>query len=327
MQTRMLTSCPWNDSLTPQPGPKRVRLPLPRVNCLSFSCLALLFAGAVVPAHAAALFYVITDSLSVTTDNVATEGTVERTYNTLAGSNLSIANFGATLTNDGSPNVLGLTSSFDQTSAATGAFSAASFAAADLSTGLLRASVSNVGNGPHGGAQAVFSDTLTFTIPGATDSTITDVGIHYVVHGLFDTDRGSVDLPLLFGSAEVDPQWFSIQAPSFHSNFGWASETVNQLDTQNFDFTGFIAVTGANPVVQFSAAINLDCSGIVSCNTDFSHTGAVTLNLPSGVTFSSASGVFLTAAPQAGVPEPTTLVLFGLGLAGIGLARRKRTAS
>jgi hypothetical protein len=321
MQTQALPPSSSKLPFAPHRGPK--------IDCLSLCCLALLLTGAVVPANATAItgYYVITDSKSVATNNVDTEGSVEMVYNTTNGSTTSITNIGATLTNSGSPNVLGLTSSFDQTSAAVGTFTSASYAAADLSTGWLKASVSNVGDGPFSSSQAAFSDTLTFAIPGATSTTVTDVGIHYVVHGSFDTDRGSVDLPLLFGSAQVDPQWFATQAPSFHFNFGWVSETVNTLDTQDFDFTGFIAVTGANPVVQLSAALNLDCSGIVSCDTDFSHTGTISLVLPGGTTYSSASGVFLTNQSTSAAPEPGTLFLLGLGLAGIALARNRGRAN
>jgi hypothetical protein len=288
-----------------------------------------MLAGGVVPAEADILYYVITDSKSTTTNNSNVVGSVEMIYNTTNGSTTNTTNIGnPTLTNSGSPNTLGLKASFDQTSAATGAFSSASYAAADLSTGLLKASVSNMGNGPTATSDASFFDTLAFSIPGAAPSQVTDLGVHYVVHGLFDTNRGSVDLPLLFGSAEVDPQWFATQAPAFHANFGWTSETVNQLDTQDFDFTGFIAVTGANPVVSLSAALNLGCSGVVSCNTDFSHTGTVGLVLPSGVTYQSASGVFLTAGQASPVPEPSSIVLLGLSLAGIGIGFvRRRTAA
>jgi hypothetical protein len=289
--------------------------------------LALLLAGGVVPAEADSLFYVVTDSKSVTTNNSNIEGSVEMVYNTTNGSTTTTTNFGASLTNSGSPNTLGLTSSSDQTSATTGAFTSASYASASLFTGLLRASVSNSGNGPNASSTAQFFDTLTFSIPGATSSTVTDVGVHYVVHGLFD-DTGSVDLPLQFGGGLVDPQWIGVQAPSFHFNVGWLSETVNQLDTQDFDFTGIIAVTGANPVVDINASINLVCAGVVSCSTDFSHTGTVSLALPTGVTYTSASGVFLQGA-QSPVPEPSTFVLLGLSLAGIsiGSVRRKRRSS
>jgi hypothetical protein len=65
----------------------------------------------------------------------------------------------------------------------------------------------------------------------------------------------------------------------------------------------------------------------LSVRTTSSTTGAITLNLPTGVTYSSASTVFLTNQGSSAAPEPGTLLLLGLGMAGIGLARRKGIAS
>jgi hypothetical protein len=47
---------------------------------------------------------------------------------------------------------------------------------------------------------------------------------------------------------------------------------------------------------------------------DYSNTGQLSLMLPSDVTYTSASGVFLTQAASS-APEPSSLLLIGLGLA------------
>lgn len=57
--------------------------------------------------------------------------------------------------------------------------------------------------------------------------------------------------------------------------------------------------------------------------TDFSHTGTLSLTLPEGVTYTSRSGSFLSQV--ATVPEPSTLALLGISLAGLGFGRRKKT--
>ncbi|MBI1200442.1 MAG: PEP-CTERM sorting domain-containing protein [Phenylobacterium sp.] len=56
---------------------------------------------------------------------------------------------------------------------------------------------------------------------------------------------------------------------------------------------------------------------------DFLHTGAIGVQAPSGVDYSSASGVFLT--DTGAVPEPATwaVMILGFGLAG-GTLRRRR---
>jgi hypothetical protein len=61
-------------------------------------------------------------------------------------------------------------------------------------------------------------------------------------------------------------------------------------------------------------------------SADFSNTARIRLEgIPVGVTFKSESGVFLTGgSPVSSVPEPDTLTLMGLGIAGVmGFARRR----
>jgi hypothetical protein len=76
---------------------------------------------------------------------------------------------------------------------------------------------------------------------------------------------------------------------------------------------------------QMVVPINRDMSLVeyYSMTTDF--TSKVHLSLPTGVTFTSESGVFANS-PIAAVPEPETyaMLLAGLGLMGAFVRRRKQ---
>ncbi|MEO7056793.1 MAG: PEPxxWA-CTERM sorting domain-containing protein, partial [Caldimonas sp.] len=106
---------------------------------------------------------------------------------------------------------------------------------------------------------------------------------------------------------------------------GWQSYSFSNQTPQGFDFSGVLRVGDLERDV-FHLGLNLDCS----CATcDFMHTGSIGLSLPEGVSYTSDSGVFLTAGslPVSPVPEPETwaLMLAGLGIVGHFTRRRKET--
>jgi hypothetical protein len=293
------------------------------------SCwVALLLAGAAGPAPADTLFYVLTDSQSAA-GNASTdvEGDIENVYNSTVGATQSLSNLGFSYTATGSPNVLGLTSSFDQTSAdAGGGNASSSYAAADLGAGIVRAYANSPAANAYSTSNTEVYDTLTFNIPGATSSTTTLLTMGVTLDGTFNvgTNGGdTVETKFLFGSAIAETEWSGTIAPAFTQLAGFTSDTYS-LSTSDYIFQGTIAVQGANPVVQVYFQLLLSCEAFSVCSEQYQDTGALSLSLPSNVTYTSASGVFLTSS----VPEPSTLVLAGLSLAGLwAVARRRKTLS
>jgi hypothetical protein len=82
----------------------------------------------------------------------------------------------------------------------------------------------------------------------------------------------------------------------------------------------FNAAVGTPFTLDYSLRLDAALGG----NLDFLSTGALSFNLPPGITISSAAGY---PAPAQVVPEPTTLVLLGAGFVGtaaVGWRRRRR---
>lgn len=227
----------------------------------------------------------------------------------------------ATFNFAGSPNILGLTSAYDSLTTSDSSSTSTSYAASDLATGTVKNSVST--------AFYAFSltnwyDTLTFNIPGATQSTVTELSINYLLDGSFNAasgGNGSVLTDFGFGNQGLEAYWSSYVAPyTFANTGGWSSQNIGCLMTSCFDFQGTIAVTGANPVVPVYLGLILLCAPTPgsTCSEDYGDTGAVSLSLPAGVTYTSASGVFLTQSP---IPEPHNFALLAAGLIGITLRK------
>jgi hypothetical protein len=272
---------------------------------------------------AASSFYVSTNAQS----NYRTATGASLSYNSVTGATQSISNDGSqTETYSGTPNILGLTSSFDQSSFSQGTtygtVTGSAYAAADLSSGSVHAAASGsstIINGPFGvGATlAQLSDTLTFTILGAGPTTVTDITVTYTLDG--------TDSYVAFAQYnQADSLFFGAASASFSSDTAptWASANFISSSPNDGVFQGVYALVGATVVVPLTLSLVVDCED--GCSADFSNTGLIGLSLPSNVSFTSASGVFLTAS----TPEPSSWAMMLIGGAGvmIGLARRRRGA-
>lgn len=110
-----------------------------------------------------------------------------------------------------------------------------------------------------------------------------------------------------------------------------ASGTLNLFDPANVQvgISVFFSVTPSSPTFSFRADLATSSglgftdpvNQVKQAWTDFGNTAQLSLIVPEGVTWQSASGAFLVPAP---VPVPAAVWLFGSGLLGlIGIARSK----
>lgn len=182
-----------------------------------------------------------------------------------------------------------------------------------------------------GSSQAVLSDTLDFTVAGATPTTVTDIGVSLSVTGSMTLGTtqayGSEGNTLVLGGGSFSDSLCAECAgnPTTTAELsgtnigGWVSYN---LSADGLDFTGVYALTGPTADLNFETYSSDTCVNGATCSYD----GAVSLTLPQGVAFTSGSGVFLSG-PAVGVPEPTAWAMTILGLASVGaLLRRRRSA-
>ena len=167
----------------------RASLPCALFRCCGFILLIASGAG-VIPARAD-LYYVNTFAGS-NAGNGVTGAYNQLGYSSTSGvygAGIGCNNPCATYTSQsGTPNVLGLTSSFDTTTTSVPGASGASYAAADLASGTIRVSVATttaVGAVVYAYPYAEIYDTLTFNIPGATASTMTPITVDYKLDGTY----------------------------------------------------------------------------------------------------------------------------------------------
>ena len=236
------------------------------------------------------------------------------------------------------------------------------YASTDLASGTLRASVgatgpSNFGS-PLGFSSARLQDTIYFTNTSGsaqianltfTFDGLASLGPDHSPSGTLGFDVSCLgfncfneaNTPILFGGpgsrvadgamyymfSRVGNNIASCFGENIYCGQGSAPYFTTHLDQSDVDglISGYITTQLIIPTgttsLGLGGRLDLDCRGGSTCG--FGHTGRFGFDpLPDGLSFSSASGVFLTDAGA--VPEPASwaMMIAGFGLVGAAMRRR-----
>ena len=309
------------------------------------------------PAHAAGYGVTVYDTARAGTIYVAGGGTCTYDHGSLGGAcSTGFANYGGVASATINPTG-GNGAATSVTSAITvsgGGASATSNIKADLSTASIHLYANDsdqTGNCssatvPCGYSQVSggISDTLHFSVAGATANTVTPIKAIFTLEGSMIYTGANVDTPNS-AYAEIYGALNFAGTPSRFDlindvNSGFATR-VNYLDnypsgiantwTTNANHTVNVStftynLVGASGTVNFDLNINnLICDRGFTC--DFSNTAKFALVLQPGTTFTSDSGVFLTAPVTGAVPEPASWIMMLTGFGMLGGAMRRRAAA
>jgi hypothetical protein len=221
------------------------------------------------------------------------------------------------------------------------------FASADLVTGSLRGFALSSGiAGTTAFASAQLADEVTFE--NSTGGNLL-LGVSYLSHGtvtgetmgagtttriasnlLFGQPGGS-QLITLQGSTSVHGLRFvyvngstSIQAPAAGGAPDLSGWTVSPVGPVGALFSSTLVVPSGISTLDIATFLIIDCR--TGGNCDFSNTAAFSFGaLPTGLSYTSSSGAFLTGA--APVPEPGTWAMLSVGLLSVGFLRRRQQPS
>ncbi len=248
-----------------------------------------------------------------------TGGTPQNAPNNLTSSN-SIANYSDVINN-----VTSSSSATARADLATGALGGSSFSSNNraCSQGLCNAGAYSY---------ARFDDLLTFTIAGANAFTQTNIGITWTLDGTLGGDNASVRNVLGFGNGQAIIRYGIANGGILDSGVqtlgSGLSGSFTSPDSSHTVFNGVYSLSGASQVIGISEFLETSALAFSStgASADYSHTSNFKFILPSNVTFTSASGTFLSAlTPAAGpVPEPATWATMFAGFAAMGASMRRR---
>lgn len=278
--------------------------------------------------------YVVTTFATANTNSLgAVASAAYNTYGCCSGSAISSSAVPGDLASaDGTVDVTGLLrAAYDQVSVFSPGSpynsTASGYAAVDLAAGVWRASGSAGGSasGDQAGvnSHASFSDTLHFSVAGASPTTVTYIGVTFTSDGTISIVPSGANGALIYSDATFGGGTYTsimsadstCAAGCFLSEgvAGWTSYSFATDIPGNVVFHGTYAITGASADVGVSGFLDIRANGVgapTAALVDFSHTNIFSLTLPGNVTYNSDSGVFATAP----VPEPASMGAIGIGL-------------